>query len=93
NLLEKTDAQIETFRGRRISMVFQDPSTSLNPTLSLGTQLAEVLVRHRGLTRQQAWKEGEAMLDRVGLKEPAAMMNRMPHEASGGEKQRVVIAS
>ncbi|MBY5460609.1 dipeptide ABC transporter ATP-binding protein [Rhizobium leguminosarum] len=93
NLLEKTDAQIETFRGRRISMVFQDPSTSLNPTLSLGTQLAEVLVRHRGLTRQQAWKEGEAMLDRVGLKTPAAMMNRMPHEASGGEKQRVVIAS
>ncbi|CDZ27938.1 ABC transporter ATP-binding protein [Neorhizobium galegae] len=93
NLLEKTDAQIEAFRGRRISMVFQDPSTSLNPTLSLGTQLAEVLVRHRGLTRQQAWKEGEAMLDRVGLKTPAAMMNRMPHEASGGEKQRVVIAS
>jgi peptide/nickel transport system ATP-binding protein len=93
NLLEKTDAQIEAFRGRRISMVFQDPSTSLNPTLSLGTQLAEVLVRHRGLTRQQAWKEGEAMLDRVGLKTPSAMMNRMPHEASGGEKQRVVIAS
>ncbi|UIK08523.1 dipeptide ABC transporter ATP-binding protein [Neorhizobium galegae] len=93
NLLEKTDAQIEAFRGRRISMVFQDPSTSLNPTLSLGTQLAEVLVRHRGLTRQQAWKEGEAMLDRVGLKTPAAMMKRMPHEASGGEKQRVVIAS
>jgi peptide/nickel transport system ATP-binding protein len=93
NLLEKTDVQIEAFRGRRISMVFQDSSTSLNPTLSLGTQLAEVLVRHRGLTRQQAWKEGEAMLDRVGLKTPAAMMNRMPHEASGGEKQRVVIAS
>ncbi|CDZ58750.1 dipeptide ABC transporter ATP-binding protein [Neorhizobium galegae] len=93
NLLEKTGAQIEAFRGRRISMVFQDPSTSLNPTLSLGTQLAEVLVRHRGLTRQQAWKEGEAMLDRVGLKTPAAMMKRMPHEASGGEKQRVVIAS
>jgi peptide/nickel transport system ATP-binding protein len=93
NLLEKSDAEIEAFRGRRISMVFQDPSTSLNPTLSLGTQLSEVLVRHSGLTQRQAWKEGEAMLARVGLKTPAAIMNRMPHEASGGEKQRVVIAS
>ncbi|MBP1846408.1 peptide/nickel transport system ATP-binding protein [Rhizobium petrolearium] len=93
NLLEKSERQMETFRGRRISMVFQDPSTSLNPTLSLGTQLSEVLVRHRGLTRQQAWKEGEALLAHVGLKTPAQMMHRMPHEASGGEKQRVVIAS
>ena len=93
NLLEKAGREIEAFRGRRISMVFQDPSTSLNPTLSLGTQLSEVLVRHRGLTRQQAWKEGEALLAHVGLKTPAQMMHRMPHEASGGEKQRVVIAS
>ena len=93
NLLEKSEREMEMFRGRRISMVFQDPSTSLNPTLSLGTQLAEVLVRHRGLTRQQAWKEGEERLAHVGLKTPAQMMHRMPHEASGGEKQRVVIAS
>ncbi len=93
NLLEKSEREMQTFRGRRISMVFQDPSTSLNPTLSLGTQLAEVLVRHRGLTRQQAWKEGEERLAHVGLRTPAQMMHRMPHEASGGEKQRVVIAS
>jgi peptide/nickel transport system ATP-binding protein len=93
NLLDKSERQMEAIRGRRISMVFQDPSTSLNPTLSLGTQLAEVLVRHRGLTRQQAWKEGEERLAHVGLKTPVQMMNRMPHEVSGGEKQRVVIAS
>ncbi|WP_430253701.1 nickel ABC transporter ATP-binding protein NikE [Neorhizobium sp. DAR64872/K0K18] len=93
NLLEKAEREMETFRGRRISMVFQDPSTSLNPTLSLGKQLAEVLVRHRGLSWQQAWTEGEARLAHVGLKTPAQMMHRMPHEASGGEKQRVVIAS
>jgi peptide/nickel transport system ATP-binding protein len=93
NLLEKSERQMEAIRGRRISMVFQDPSTSLNPTLSLGTQLAEVLVWHRGLTRQQAWKEGEARLAHVGLKMPSQMMHRMPHEVSGGEKQRVVIAS
>lgn len=93
DLALKSQAEIENIRGRRISMVFQDPSTSLNPTLSLGAQLSEVLVRHRGLTRGQAWSEGEAMLARVGLKTPAAMMHRMPHEASGGEKQRVVIAT
>ncbi len=93
NLLENSERQMEAIRGRRISMVFQDPGTSLNPTLSLGTQLAEVLVRHRGLTVKQAWKEGEERLAHVGLKTPAQMMHRMPHEVSGGEKQRVVIAS
>lgn len=93
DLAQKSPSEIESMRGKRISMVFQDPSTSLNPTLSLGSQLSEVLVRHRGLTRKQAWNEGEAMLARVGLKTPAAMMQRMPHEASGGEKQRVVIAT
>jgi peptide/nickel transport system ATP-binding protein len=93
NLLTKSAPEIERMRGKRISMVFQDPSTSLNPTLSLGAQLTEVLVRHGGLTRKQAWAEGEARLAHVGLKTPAAMMRRMPHEASGGEKQRVVIAT
>ena len=92
-LTTKSAAEIAAIRGRRIGMVFQDPSTSLNPTLPLGEQLAEVLVRHRGLTRRQAWAEGEAMLARVGLKQPPQMMRRYPHEASGGEKQRVVIAT
>ena len=93
NLLTAAPAEIEAMRGRRIGMVFQDPSTSLNPTLSLGEQLAETLVRHRGLTRAQAWREGEARLARVGLKVSQDMMRRYPHEASGGEKQRVVIAT
>ena len=93
NLTAKSPAEVNRMRGKRISMAFQDPGTSLNPTLSLGTQLTETLRRHRGLTARQAWSEGEAMLDRVGLKSPAEMMKRMPHEASGGEKQRVVIAT
>ena len=93
DLMTKTPVEIAAIRGRRIGMVFQDPGTSLNPTLPLGEQLAEVLVRHRRLTRRQAWAEGEAMLARVGLKQPAQMMRRYPHEASGGEKQRVVIAT
>lgn len=93
DLTKAGPAIIRSIRGRRIGMVFQDPSTSLNPTLPLGEQLAEVLVLHRGLTRAQAWSEGAAMLARVGLKTPAAMMGRYPHEVSGGEKQRVVIAT
>ncbi len=93
DLRAKSPAEITAIRGRRIGMVFQDPSTSLNPTLTLGRQLAEVMVRHRGLTEKQAWVEGEAMLARVGLQRPADMMHRYPHEASGGEKQRVVIAT
>ena len=93
DLLKASEAEIEAIRGKRIGMVFQDPSTSLNPTLPLGEQLAEVLVRHRGLTRKQAWAEGEERLAHVGLKLPKQMMRRYPHELSGGEKQRVVIAT
>lgn len=93
DLLKASESEIDATRGRRIGMVFQDPSTSLNPTLPLGEQLAEVLVRHRGLTRKQAWAEGEERLAHVGLKVPVQMMRRYPHEASGGEKQRVVIAT
>src|SRR5918996_299671 len=93
DLCAKSRVEMEAIRGRRISMVFQDPNTSLNPTLELGEQVAEVLVRHRGLTRRQAWREGEALLAHVGIKRPTEMMRRYPHEASGGEKQRVVIAT
>jgi peptide/nickel transport system ATP-binding protein len=92
-LLGKSSRQMETIRGSRISMVFQDPGTSLNPTLSLGQQLSEVLTAHRGLTPRQAWQESISLLADVGIKTPAAMMKRMPHEASGGEKQRIIIAA
>ncbi|SME98321.1 peptide/nickel transport system ATP-binding protein [Tistlia consotensis] len=92
-LTAKSTRELEAIRGRRIAMVFQDPGTSLNPTLPLGEQLAEVLRRHQGLSRRQAWREAEAALARVALKTPAEMMRRYPHEVSGGEKQRVAIAT
>ena len=93
NLRDRTVPQILEIRGQRISMVFQDPSTSLNPAIRLGEQLSEVLVRHRGLTQQEAWEESEAALERTGIANPKEMLRRYPHEASGGEKQRVVIAT
>ncbi|MBS9719589.1 ABC transporter ATP-binding protein [Tianweitania sp. BSSL-BM11] len=93
DLRAQSQRAMADIRGRRISMVFQDPATSLNPTLRLGEQLAEVLIRHQGLSKDQAWREGEARLAHVGLKTPAEMMRRFPHEVSGGEKQRVVITT
>lgn len=93
DLRAQSARELADLRGQRISMVFQDPSTSLNPTLKLGEQLAEVLIRHQKMSRSQAWKAGEERLAHVGLKFPAQMMHRLPHEVSGGEKQRVVIAT
>jgi peptide/nickel transport system ATP-binding protein len=92
-LLDHTSWQMADIRGSRMSMVFQDPSTSLNPSIRLGEQVAEVLIRHHGLTKAQAWREAEAALARTGITRPKDMLRRYPHEASGGEKQRVVIAT
>lgn len=92
--LTRMDARrVAAIRGRRIGMVFQDPATSLNPTLPLGRQITEVLRRHRGMAKAEAWREGVELLRRVELRDPEAMMHRYPHEVSGGEKQRVVIAT
>jgi peptide/nickel transport system ATP-binding protein len=86
-------AELLAIRGRRMSMVFQDPATALNPTLTIGRQVSEVLVRHRGLTEAAATEAAIAALGHVELRDASAMMRRYPHEISGGEKQRVVIAT
>jgi peptide/nickel transport system ATP-binding protein len=80
-------------RGRRLGMVFQDPSTSLNPTLTIGAQITEALIRHRGLKPREAAALAIDLLGHVDLNNPAAIMRRYPHEISGGEKQRVIIAT
>ena len=93
DLMRMNARQVGAVRGRRIGMVFQDPAASLNPTLTLGRQITEVLERHRDLSPAAAWTEAVEALHRVELRDPEALMRRYPHEASGGEKQRVVIAS
>jgi peptide/nickel transport system ATP-binding protein len=88
-----TRRQLAALRGHRIGMVFQDPSTALNPSMRLGRQVMEVLIRHRRLNKQDAAAEVERWLSRTGLPDPRAIMRRYPHQVSGGEKQRVVIAA
>ncbi len=92
--LRRLDARaIAATRGRRIGMVFQDPAASLNPTLTLGRQVTEVLRRHRGMDAAAAQAAAIAALEHVGLRDSAALMRRYPHQVSGGEKQRVMIAT
>jgi peptide/nickel transport system ATP-binding protein len=88
-----TRRQITAVRGRRIGMVFQDPTTALNPTLTLGRQITEVLELHRGMAPATANVAAIEALEHVGLHGAEALMTRYPHEVSGGEKQRVVIAA
>lgn len=93
DLMGASPAEIRSIRGRHISMVFQDPSTALNPTTPLGQQLIETLRCHQALGRGEARDAAEALLTRMEIRNPRQLMARFPHEASGGEKQRVVIAS
>jgi peptide/nickel transport system ATP-binding protein/glutathione transport system ATP-binding protein len=85
-------ATLEAVRGDEISMVFQEPMTSLNPVLTIGHQIAEVLVRHRRMSPRAALAEAERWLDRVRLSEPDRRLRQYPHELSGGMRQRVMIA-
>ena len=86
------DAEMSRLRGRRISLVFQEPMTALNPLLPIGVQVAEVFRQHRGLSRPDAEKEAALVLARVGLPAEIIPPGRLPHELSGGQRQRVVIA-
>jgi peptide/nickel transport system ATP-binding protein len=79
-------------RGNRISMIFQEPMTALNPMHTIGRQVAEPLRRHKGLTASQARREAIALLDRVGLPDAAKRVEAYPHQFSGGQRQRVTIA-
>ena len=92
NLALKTEKEMESIRGKEISMIFQDPMTSLNPTIKVGKQIAESLVKHRGLSKEEAKKEATELLTLVGIKNSEKRYNQYPHEFSGGMRQRVMIA-
>ncbi len=92
NILEMTSEQLRKIRGNRISMIFQDPMSSLNPFLRIETQLMEVLRLHKKQNHDEALKNALAMLDRVGISEPDKRIRQYPHQFSGGLRQRVMIA-
>ncbi len=92
NLVGAPVATLERVRGRRIAMIFQDPSSSLNPVHRIGRQLGEALTLHRGLTGASAAAEAQRLLDRVGIADAARRLGDYPHELSGGMNQRVMIA-
>ena len=91
-LLGMPEAQIRALRGREIAMIFQEPMISLNPVYSIGDQLVEPLMLHEGLNREQARERMIALLERVGIAEPAKRFDAFPHMLSGGQRQRVMIA-
>jgi peptide/nickel transport system ATP-binding protein len=91
-LVGLADAEYCKLRGNRISMIFQEPMTALNPMHTIGRQIAEPLRRHKGLSAARARKEAIALLDRVGLPDAARRVDAYPHQFSGGQRQRVTIA-
>ena len=92
NVLDFTKNQIRSMRGGRISIIFQDPMTSLNPVYSIGNQLEEVIRLHTDRNREEAKARAVEMLTLVGVNEPQKRVNQYPYELSGGMRQRVMIA-
>ena len=92
DLLSLSERQMCAIRGNRVSMVFQEPMTALNPVKSVATQVMEPLLVHTTMSRAQAREEAVRLLDRVGIDQPAKRLAAYPHQLSGGQRQRVVIA-
>ena len=92
DLAKKTPEQMRKIRGNDIAMIFQDPMTALNPVVTIGRQMSEILIRNKGLSKKAAKAAAIAMLDQVGIAEAERRYDQFPHEFSGGMRQRVMIA-
>ncbi|QHW36471.1 ABC transporter ATP-binding protein [Staphylococcus ursi] len=92
DLTQKSEKELMKLRGKEISMIFQDPMTSLNPTMKIGKQVMEPIIRHIGLSKAEAKKRAVELLKLVGLKRVEERFNAYPHQFSGGQRQRIVIA-
>ena len=92
SLLDLAEKELESIRGNDISMIFQEPMTSLNPLYTVGKQISEALILHQGLSKREAMGQAVEMLRRVSIPEPEARVNNYPHQLSGGMRQRVMIA-
>ena len=92
DLIKKTEKQMQKIRGSEIAMIFQDPMTSLNPTQKIGKQIAEPILKHQNVSKEEAYKKAEELLGLVGIPNPEKRMKQYPHQFSGGQRQRIVIA-
>jgi oligopeptide transport system ATP-binding protein len=92
DVVQLSDKQMEAVRGSEMGMIFQDPMTSLNPTMTIGKQITEGLVKHQGLSKEEARQRAIEMLRLVGIPNPEARIHQYPHQFSGGMRQRVMIA-
>jgi oligopeptide transport system ATP-binding protein len=92
DLLSVSEKDMQQIRGKEIAMIFQDPMTSLNPTMKIGRQIAESIMIHQHKDKEDALKRAVELLDMVGIKNPSKSSNQYPHQFSGGMRQRVMIA-
>lgn len=92
NLVEATDAQIRDIRGGKMSMIFQEPMSALNPSMRIDKQMVETIRLHQDMTKEQALAHAADMLKKVGIPDPARVLKNYPHQLSGGMSQRVMIA-
>ena len=92
NLLDLSEAEMRKIRGNEISVIFQEPMTSLNPVFKVGQQIGEALILHQKLSKQEARQRTIELLEKVGIPDPSKRIDEYPHQMSGGMKQRVMIA-